>query len=323
MTEISVIVTSYNQRSWLREALDSVMVQSLAPCEILIVDDGSSDGSRELIQGYAAKHPRLVRPLLLPRNRGVAQARNAALEKARGELITTLDGDDRYTPSKLAQELSALQRHPRARLACSNLRFFGDAVEPWLWLDDEDAAPQGQVFQRTVERDFPKHLFFRFELVAIEALRAVGFYDPALALWEDWDLAIRLTHRFELATCPAVGVEVRRHGRGLSSADALAHYRALRRVYQKTLPLLDELEPAAKRQLRASQRRRLGKVGRRAARQALAESGRGKALGLWLDSLRYRLPGRADRDFLSRLLIPFGTPTRQGSQGEENGDESG
>ena len=108
---ISVYITSYNQKEYLVEAIDSVLNQTLKPFEIIIVDDCSTDGSREVIAGYALRYPDLVNPIYHTRNQGVAQARIDALQMVTGDYVTYVDGDDRYLPTKLEKEARLLQEN--------------------------------------------------------------------------------------------------------------------------------------------------------------------------------------------------------------------
>lgn len=101
---ISVIIPVYNAEQFLPACLDSVLHQDYPSFEILVIDDGSTDGSAALIDRYAAREPRIV--ALHQRNAGVSAARNRGLTEARGEYIAFVDADDRVTPSYLSHLLS-------------------------------------------------------------------------------------------------------------------------------------------------------------------------------------------------------------------------
>lgn len=101
---ISVIIPVYNAEQFLPACLDSVLHQDYPSFEILVIDDGSTDGSAALIDRYAAREPRIV--ALHQRNAGVSAARNRGLTEARGEYIAFVDADDRVTPTYLSHLLS-------------------------------------------------------------------------------------------------------------------------------------------------------------------------------------------------------------------------
>lgn len=104
--KVSVIVSCYNQEKYIAECLESILNQTYSDYEAVIVDDGSTDRSSEIIASYAAKHPNF-RVLKQP-NSGVIAARNYAVSQARGEYIIPVDGDDEIKPEMLAKCVKAL-----------------------------------------------------------------------------------------------------------------------------------------------------------------------------------------------------------------------
>jgi glycosyltransferase involved in cell wall biosynthesis len=108
----SILVANYNYAEFLPMALDSILAQTYGNFEAIVCDDGSTDGSLELIQQYAQKDSRIR--LLAKENGGVASALNAAYASAAGELIAFLDADDVFRPNKLERALAELKEHPRA-----------------------------------------------------------------------------------------------------------------------------------------------------------------------------------------------------------------
>ena len=108
---VSVILTSYNYARYVGEAIDSVFAQSHRNCELLIVDDGSTDGSPEVIREKLADAPFPVHAVY-QENRGQAAAMNAAFAVAKGEVLAFLDSDDHWTPTKLEEMLAFMRGHP-------------------------------------------------------------------------------------------------------------------------------------------------------------------------------------------------------------------
>jgi len=99
---ISVIIPTYNLSAYLKEALDSVINQTYKNTEIIVVDDGSTDDTGDIVTDYAARHPNKIR-YIYQNNRGVAAARNVGITSASGDMIAFLDGDDYYLPNYLEQ----------------------------------------------------------------------------------------------------------------------------------------------------------------------------------------------------------------------------
>jgi glycosyltransferase involved in cell wall biosynthesis len=125
---ISVVIPVYNGEAFLRDAVESALRQSLAPTEIIVVDDGSSDGSLAL-----ARSLHVI--TLSQANQGVSAARNRAVERSRGDLVAFLDCDDIWLPHKLAAQAEALAARPEAGYAVSHIRYFlepGTVAPAWF-----------------------------------------------------------------------------------------------------------------------------------------------------------------------------------------------
>lgn len=115
---VTVITIFYDEERFLAEAVESVLAQTFGDWELLLCDDGSSDGSPAIARAYAEAHPGRIRVLQHPggENRGMSATRNLGLAHARGELIAFLDADDVWLPNKLAMQRTALDAHPEAAM---------------------------------------------------------------------------------------------------------------------------------------------------------------------------------------------------------------
>jgi glycosyltransferase involved in cell wall biosynthesis len=292
---------------YLTEAIDSVLAQTLRPNEIIVTDDCSTDGSQAVIEGYASRYSDLIRPIFHSKNLGVSRNRNFALKEAQGTFVTTLDGDDRYLPQKLERELDIICQRSDVHMVYSNMRLIdsqGKRIREWI--TNPTKAPTGDIFQETFMRSFPYRTFFRFELINYQLLREVGFYDPSLSVWEDWELAIRLTKILKVDYCHAVLVEVRRHGKGLSATQLSSHLDALQYIYSKNRSLLSDLPTETQRTLKHSFLNRLARVARRAAREALSKGDKAEAIRHWIQAVRYRPIQRKDIDLISQIVLSEG-----------------
>jgi glycosyltransferase involved in cell wall biosynthesis len=151
--KISVFITSYNQRDYLVEAIESVLNQTLQPFEIIIVDDCSTDGSQEVIEEYAQKYPDLIRSFYHEQNIGIPRNKSFALEQVQGDLVTYVDGDDRFLPRKLEMELQTLMNHPEARIVYSNVYHINPkGRRSHLWYSGDTSPPTGYVFREAFAR---------------------------------------------------------------------------------------------------------------------------------------------------------------------------
>lgn len=124
---VSVIIPSYNCAPYLAEAIESALGQTLPPDEVIVVDDGSTDGSLEIAQGYGP-------PVHVTRqeNAGVSAARNRAIEQATGDWLAFLDADDIWAPAKLDRQLAAVEDHTDVVCLFSDFYTFGSGRERTL-----------------------------------------------------------------------------------------------------------------------------------------------------------------------------------------------
>ncbi|MEJ2216106.1 MAG: glycosyltransferase [Gemmatimonadota bacterium] len=183
---VSVIVPAYQQRRWVAEALDSVLAQTYPRIEVIVVDDGSTDGTGDLVRDRFGDAVRVVRQA----NQGLAAARNAGLALARGELIQFLDADDRLAPDKIALQVQALAGHPEYDVAYCDYAFFPDTPpRARRGVPTPPAEGSGELLERLLEGNF---IASHAALLRRTALRDVGGFDPALRGAEDYDLWLRL-----------------------------------------------------------------------------------------------------------------------------------
>ncbi len=119
MVRVSVVCTYFNSVSFLAESIESVLGQSFSDWELLLVDDGSTDGSHAIAKRYADRYPdRIVRfQHAGRRNRGISSSRNLGIRHAQGELVALIDSDDIWLPDMLRKQVANLDRHPEAVMA--------------------------------------------------------------------------------------------------------------------------------------------------------------------------------------------------------------
>ncbi len=244
LPNISVVIVTYNFAMYLRECVESVLAQTLQPFEIIICDDHSLDGSRKIIKDYGERYPNIIRGYSHERNIGVGRNGNFGLKRAKGGLITYIDGDDRWLPRKLEMEWKALDRYPKARVAYSNVyRIDAEGNRTGIWHDAKaPVPPSGDVFVEVFSRRFFQNTssIFKCPLMYRSALHETGYCDESLESYWDWDHKIRLTARYPVVYSGQALVEYRRHEGGFSRSEPEKHLRAMAMVYEKHLPLLSE-----------------------------------------------------------------------------------
>ncbi len=118
---VSVIVCAYNAEKFLAETLQTLIDQTYPKVEIVVVDDGSTDGTSAIIQGFGAKLSSFYQP-----NAGLSAARNAGIQKSTGDLICFFDADDLMPPDRLSEQVDFLRRHPGIQMVICDYRNFSD-----------------------------------------------------------------------------------------------------------------------------------------------------------------------------------------------------
>jgi glycosyltransferase involved in cell wall biosynthesis len=229
---VSIILPVYNGEAHLDAALDAALGQTYRSLELIVVDDGSRDRTRAIVEARAARDSRVR--LIGQANRGVAAARNRAIEAARGEFIAPLDADDIWSPSKVERQVGRM-----LEVGDETALVYGW----WVWIDSEGAvlgySPQwrleGQAADALLQVNFvgcgSMPLFRRRDL------EQLGGYDEALSEGcEDWDLSLRIAERARVAVVPSVlvGYRIRRDSRSTgTSAMWRSHGIVIDRVRQR------------------------------------------------------------------------------------------
>lgn len=186
--EISVIICSYNGHERIGAAIESVLAQSCANLEVLIIDDGSPQSLEPLFAPYRDGRLRFFRA---EQNRGLHACRRWGVELAQGELIALLDDDDAWQPEKLSRQLSLLLASPQVGLVCTGaVDRYPDGTE-MVRLPPSPVISYAQ--ELVDECTIASSVLFRRA-----AYEAVGGFDGSLRRCGDWDCWIRLAKRFEM-----------------------------------------------------------------------------------------------------------------------------
>lgn len=193
MPRVSAIIPTYNRAGLVQDAVASVLAQTYRDFELLVVDDGSTDGTQEALAPFAGE----IKVLSLPGRRGVSAARNAGIAAARGEWLAFLDSDDLWLPEKLARQLAFMEANPQFLLS--------QTEETWVRRGLRVNPPRthrkegGRIFLRSLERCLvsPSAVVLHRRL-----LEEHGGFDASLPAAEDYDLWLRLSWRYEVGLLP-------------------------------------------------------------------------------------------------------------------------
>jgi glycosyltransferase involved in cell wall biosynthesis len=185
---VSVVIATYNRCEMVREAVASVIAQTDAAMEVIVVDDGSADDTASVLESFGSA----IR-LVLQSHRGVSAARNTGIRAAAGEWLAFLDSDDLWLPRKLRVQLEFFRKHREFRI-CQTEEIWvrnGRKLNPKKY----HKKPRGHCFPQLLERCLisPSAVMIHREVFA-----EVGFFDESLPVCEDYDLWLRIGYRYPI-----------------------------------------------------------------------------------------------------------------------------
>jgi glycosyltransferase involved in cell wall biosynthesis len=213
---VSVIIPTYNRGWIIKEAIESVLAQDFTDFELIVVDDGSTDDTFEILGGFGD-----ALKVLRQSNRGVSAARNRGIETSAGRWIAFLDSDDLWLPQKLSRQVEFFNTHPDALICQTEEQWFrnGRRVNPKL----RHRKFSGMIFERSLELCLvsPSAVMIRKRLFS-----EVGLFDESLPACEDYDQWLRVSCRIPVYLIDtALIIKRGGHGDQLSRAPGLDKYR--------------------------------------------------------------------------------------------------
>ena len=234
MAPISVIIPTYNHARFLASAIDSALSQTLKPSDVIVVDDGSTDGTSNVLEAFEGK-VRVVRQ----KNQGVAAARNSGVEMATADYLAFLDADDVWLPRKLEMQLNRFRAEPGLGLVHCGLeqidednRTLGRSVDGM----EGSVADEMLLFIRSTILGggsgamMPRAVF-----------QEAGKFDERLSTSADWDLYYRIARKYKIGFVPHVLLQYRLHGTNMhGSVRAMEHDMLL--AYSKAFLSADDVD---------------------------------------------------------------------------------
>lgn len=198
--KISVVMTNFNKEDVIRETIDSVLNQTEKDFEFIIVDDGSTDNSRKIIQSYKDQR---IKPLFLNENEHICKATNRGLKEAKGEYIARIDSDDVWMPDKLEKQLRFLEKRENLKVCYTKVDLINEKSE----IVNEKLKDYYNLYnQRQPNRGAWLRFFFYIGNSLIQStmmyerslLDEVGFFNLAYIQAHDFDFCVRLAKKYDL-----------------------------------------------------------------------------------------------------------------------------
>lgn len=210
---VSVIIPTYNCSAYIRQTIDSVLAQTYSNIELLVIDDGSTDNTINIIQEYGYRLQ-----LICKDNAGVSSARNLGIEKASGQYVCFLDHDDYWYPGKISQQVEAFVNCPEVGIVYSCFK---------CWLPDEQgnfSSPDSMdvvPISSEIEPDFSGWIYHLLLLdcwvltstamINTDVFQSCGIFDESLPYSEDWELWLRVARKYQFIKLRGTTTLYRQH----------------------------------------------------------------------------------------------------------------
>jgi glycosyltransferase involved in cell wall biosynthesis len=300
---VSVVVPTYNRAAVLGRALASVRSQEVHELEVIVVDDGSTDETQELVCVEARRWPKGQVICVHQRNQGPSKARNVGIARARGKYIAFLDSDDVWLQGSLWKRVSFLERNPQFAMVLT------DMVEAKQDGIEGDSFLRGRRTYQSIVKSAPfvrdavdllvKGNFVPLSTVVIRAgcLEHAGLFDESLKRAEDRDLWLRVAQLYNIAVLPEVML-IKYQGDDNLSTDLLATFVARAKVLRKVIDQNPRYYRAHKTEMRA----RLAELHRAVGEGLLRREEVYRASQHFRRSLVYRPAVRSAVYFVASLL---------------------
>ena len=206
---VSVVIPTYNRALTISPAIDSALNQTYKNIEIIVVDDGSTDNTKEALKPYEQKITYIPQA-----NSGVSSARNIGIQRAAGEYVAFLDSDDLWYPQKLEKQIEAIQKNQEYALCLTNIEYINEAGSHISFSNLREIILQNGSFFEYLLRGFP--VTCSYMLIKKDVFNAVGLFDESLKTAEDIDMLLRITSGYQAILIDEPLVKYRRGSSHLS-----------------------------------------------------------------------------------------------------------
>ena len=206
---VSVVLPVFNGELFLAQAIESVLAQTHGPIELIAIDDGSADGSAAILAGHGSRVTTVRQA-----NAGVSAARNAGIERAKGEFVAFLDQDDWWLPGKLARQVALFQEHERLGLVHTAVSYHDEAMGKRVGPQDPTARPEAMAGACYETMLLSNPLVNSSVLVRRSVLERVGLCDLRIRgnTCQDYDLWLRIARQYEFGYVSEPLTVFRLHG---------------------------------------------------------------------------------------------------------------
>lgn len=208
MPKVSIIIPTFNCALYIPETIESVLEQTYKDFEIIVIDDGSTDNTKEVLKPYIERG---IVEYIYQKNQGVAAARNNGIISSKGDYIAFLDADDLWMPDKIRQQVQAFQQYAEAGLAFTDYLKFDESavilqsatadngrVQSWVNKHKGSASDlaHGWIYRESL---WGNCMHTSSVIVRRDIFQEVGLFDGTFKTCEDYDLWFRIAHKYQVA----------------------------------------------------------------------------------------------------------------------------
>lgn len=256
---VSVVIPTYNRAHLVCDALNSVVGQIYRPLEILLVDDGSTDQTKQRVNLWwkdLNNKDLLTFQLLQQENLGGNVARNAGIKAATGKYIAFLDSDDTWHPLKIEKQVSVFENNKVGAVYCGLQQMeleTNKVIEP-----STRSYPSGNILAQMLIRDVtaPTSTY----ILKREVFEKVGLFDEKLQARQDWDMWIRVAMEYYIGAVPEVLVDFRQHTGERTASDPNKEIRSFKAIRSKYQSILKMQSASVRRKANSTFYKRMGRV---------------------------------------------------------------
>jgi glycosyltransferase involved in cell wall biosynthesis len=279
MSHISVVIPTFNRAHILDSVVSSIVNQSIIPSEVIIVDDGSTDSTKEVVKDLIAKNSKFNIRYVSQENQGGNVARNRGIDEAKGEFIAFLDSDDTWDKEKLEKQLAVFQNHENVGAVYCGLRHV-DLDKGTVIHEPKRSYPSGNLGSSLLIRDVtaPTSCY----MVKRRIFEKVGGFDILLKARQDWEMWIRIAQKYEIGVVPEALVNYGEHTGTRTASNPQKEIDAYKYIREKYKKAIEALPLSMRLQALSAYYRRMGKVYRNyKGNTVTATLWFIKALGVW------------------------------------------